>query len=97
MAQKTKARASGASEAVGNIQEGVKSARRSASAAAEKSVKRSRQAIQKRPLTAVGAAAAGGAVVGLVAGAVISRRRAGAKTEAVTETESEDVDVEVDG
>ncbi|MGA2665494.1 MAG: hypothetical protein ABSF83_11160 [Nitrososphaerales archaeon] len=81
----------------GNVRESVKGAGRSASAAAERSVKRSRRAIQSRPLTAVGAAVAGGAVVGLVAGAVISRRRARAKNEVVTETEPQDVDVEVDG
>jgi ElaB/YqjD/DUF883 family membrane-anchored ribosome-binding protein len=81
MAQKTKVQTK--TEAVTkkgmNMRDNISARAKDARAAADHGVKRSREEIQKRPLTAVGAGVAAGAAVGLIAAALVSRRRAGKK------------------
>ena len=57
-----------------DIKEGLTKTRKNLKAGVDASVEKSRKAIQKRPLTAVGVAAGAAAAVGVVAGAVLVQK-----------------------
>jgi ElaB/YqjD/DUF883 family membrane-anchored ribosome-binding protein len=75
MAQKTQIRSKSISETADSTREKVGNMGKHARATADRSVKKSREAIQERPLTAVGVGVAAGAAVGLIAAALIARKR----------------------
>jgi ElaB/YqjD/DUF883 family membrane-anchored ribosome-binding protein len=79
MAQKTQIRSKNISDTADSVRENVGNMRKNARATADRSVKKSREAIQGRPLTAVGAGVAAGAAVGLIAAALIARKGTGKK------------------
>ena len=64
-----------------DVKAGLKKTGKELKAGMEESVDKSRKAIQKRPLTAVGVAAGAAAAAGVVAGAVIAQKRKGTKKE----------------
>jgi ElaB/YqjD/DUF883 family membrane-anchored ribosome-binding protein len=72
---KGRARRKAAQMKVTDIPRYVEGVRKDATAKATQSVKKTKRVIRERPLTAVGAAVAGGTIAGLVAGAIIARRK----------------------
>jgi ElaB/YqjD/DUF883 family membrane-anchored ribosome-binding protein len=60
---------------VGNLRSKLDDRGRNVRDRADKTVKQSRKTIQKRPLTSVGVGIAAGAVAGIVAGALVARRK----------------------
>jgi len=64
-----------AGEAAESLRTKLDESGRDMRARADKSAKQSRKTIQDHPLTAVGAGVAAGAVVGVVAGTLLTRRK----------------------
>jgi ElaB/YqjD/DUF883 family membrane-anchored ribosome-binding protein len=75
MAQ-TKSRSKSLPGRVGEVRDNVGRIGKNARARSDRAVKSGRRAIQRRPITSVGAGVAAGAAVGLVAGALVASRMA---------------------
>lgn len=79
MAQKLKGRSKDLATKTANARESVSKVAKKGRAVADESVRKSRRAIQSKPLTAVGAGIAAGAAAGVVAGVLLQRKRAASK------------------
>ena len=62
-----------------DVKAGLQKTSKGLKAGVDQSVDKSRKAIQKRPLTAVGVAAGAAVAVGVIAGAVLTQKRKDAK------------------